>query len=152
MGALGGARELRLTQFPFRVGRERRSYLTDDRRPVDVPQRRTGEAPPLNDVYLREEAPSGLHISGAHFSIECVDQRFFLFDRGSACGTMVAGDLIGGKRKAGASSCGGDEVMWYRPVGYIFLFRVRHGAVTPRARSQRFHAARSLKASTLPGS
>lgn len=123
--ALGGARALRVTQFPFKVGRERRSYLVDDRLPVDVPQRRRGEAPPVNDAYLLEEASGSLHISGAHFAIECIDTRFFLVDRGSSCGTMVAGDLIGGNRKGGRTELrDGDEVI----VGngrsrYIFRFR-----------------------------
>ena len=129
--ALGGARELRVTQFPFKVGRERRSYLADDRLPVDVQQRRRGEAPPVNDVYLREEASASLHISGAHFSIECVDSRFFLVDRGSACGTMVAGDLIGGNRKGGRTELrDGDEVI----VGTgrsRYIFRFRFAATAP---------------------
>jgi len=127
--ALGGTRELRLTQFPFRVGRERRSFLVDDRLPADVPQRRHGAAPPVNDAYLLEDSSGGLHISGAHFAIECIAERYFLVDRGSACGTMVAGDLIGGNRKGGRTELrDGDEVI----VGtgrsrYIFRF---HFAVT----------------------
>lgn len=127
--ALGGTRELRVTQFPFKVGRERRSYLADDRLPVNVSQRRRGEAPQVNDVYLQEDASGNLQISGAHFAIECVDARYFLVDRGSACGTMVAGDLIGGNRKGGRTELrDGDEVI----VGtgrsrYIFRF---HFAVT----------------------
>jgi hypothetical protein len=129
--ALGGTRELRVTQFPFKVGRERRSYLVNDRPPVGVPQRRRGEAPPLNDVYLLAEASGGLHISGAHFAIECVDDRFFLVDRGSACGTMVAGNIIGGNRKGGRTELrDGDEVI----VGNgrsRFIFRFRFAATGP---------------------
>lgn len=123
--ALGGAPELRVSQFPFKVGRERRSYLADDRLPVEAEQRRRGEAPPVNDVYLREEASPGLHISGAHFSIECVDSRFFLVDRGSACGTMVAGDLIGGNRKGGRTELRDDDevIVGTGRSRYIFRFR-----------------------------
>lgn len=129
--ALGGTRELRVTQFPFRVGRERRSYLVDDKPPVDV-QRRRGDTPSINDVYLREEGPGGLHISGAHFAIECVDERFFLVDRGSAGGTMVAGDLIGGNRKGGRAELrDGDEVI----VGNgrsRYIFRFHFSGTKPR--------------------
>ena len=123
--ALGGTRELHVTQFPFRVGRERRSSIPDDRLPAELKQRRRGVAQPLNDAYLLEDASATLHISGAHFAIECLDDRFFLVDRGSACGTIVGGKRIGGHRKGGRIELrDGDEVV----VGtgrsrYVFQFR-----------------------------
>jgi hypothetical protein len=132
--ALGGTRELRVTQFPFRVGRERRSYLSNDTLRVDASQRRRGEAPPDNDVYLHEEPSSTLHISGAHFAIECVDKRFFLVDRGSACGTMVAGDLIGGNRKGGRTELRDDDevIVGTGRSRYIFRFRYPSFESSPR--------------------
>ena len=124
--ALGGARETRVTQFPFRVGRECRSPMADQRLPAGVRQRQHGEVPPVNDVYLLETPSHHMHISGAHFAIECAEHRFFLVDRGSACGTIVAGMRVGGGRKGGRTELrDGDEVI----VGtgrsrYIFRFRV----------------------------
>ena len=124
--ALGGAREARITQFPFRVGRDRRSPTSGDRLPVDVKQRRKGAAPAANSVYLQETGSRHLHISAAHFEIECVGSRFFLVDRGSACGTIVAGTRVGGRRQGGRTELrDGDEVI----VGtgrsrYVFQFRV----------------------------
>lgn len=123
---LGGAREVRVTQFPFKVGRERRTPESDRHLPPEVKQRRSGEAPPLNDLYLREKSNESLHISGAHFAIECVDDQFFLVDRGSACGTIVAGRRVGGHREGGRIELrDGDEVI----VGtgrsrYVFQFRI----------------------------
>lgn len=129
--ALGGTRELRVTQFPFKVGRERRSHPADDKPSVDYPQRRLGEAPPVNDVYLLEEASGSLHISGAHFAIECVDDRFFLIDRGSACGTMVAGDLIGGNREGGRTELRDDDEVIVGTGRSRYIFRFRFPATGP---------------------
>lgn len=130
--ALGGTRELRVTQFPFKVGRERRSHPADDKPSVDYAQRRLGEAPPVNDVYLLEEAAAGsLYISGAHFAIECVDDRFFLVDRGSACGTMVAGDLIGGDDKGGRTELRDDDEVIVGNGRSRYIFRFRFPATEP---------------------
>lgn len=108
--ALGGMREVPISAFPVRFGRERRSSESGSSVAEDL---RRGEAPPLNDVYLRELADSSsLHISGAHFAIEHADGRFFLVDRGSACGTIVAGKRIGGRRAGGRTELrDGDEVV-----------------------------------------
>lgn len=110
--ALAGTREVRVTQFPFRVGRESRSPESDQHLPPEMTQRRRGDPPGLNDLYLREESSGTLQISREHFTIECVDGRFFLSDRGSACGTIVAGRRIGGHRKGGRTELrDGDEVI-----------------------------------------
>lgn len=124
--ALAGTREVPVTRFPFRVGRERRSPESDQQLPPQVKQRRRGEAPQLNDLYLREESSGSLHISGEHFTIECVDGRFFLVDRGSAWGTIVAGRRVGGHRIGGRTELkDSDEVI----VGtsrsrYVFRFHI----------------------------
>ena len=124
--ALGGASEVQVARFPFNIGREDRSPQTNEPLPADAPQRRHGVARAQNDLYLREESSGCRHISREHFAIERVDSRFFLVDRGSACGTIVAGRRIGGHRKGGRTELrDGDEVI----VGtsrsrYIFRFRV----------------------------
>lgn len=121
--ALGGRREVPVTRLPFRVGRDRRQSSDGD-----VAVERRGEAEPAeNDLYLREtNGGQSLHISGAHFEIERADEGFVLVDRGSACGTIVAGRRIGGHRRGGQTPLrDGDEVV----VGtsrsrYIFRFTV----------------------------
>lgn len=122
--ALGGRREVPVTRWPFRVGRDRRQSWNGDAVAVE----RRGEAEPAeNDLYLRESnGGHSRHISGAHFEIEQADDGFVLVDRGSACGTIVAGRRIGGHRRGGQTPLrDGDEVV----VGtsrsrFIFRFTV----------------------------
>ncbi len=123
-GALGGRREVHITQFPFNVGRESRVAPPANRTPVEL---RLGVAPQLNDLYLVERAGAhSLHISSGHFAIEYADDRFFLVDRGSACGTIVAGTRIGGHHKGGRTELrDGDQVIvgTYKSP-YAFRFEI----------------------------
>ena len=122
--ALGGVSSRSFSQFPIRAGRERRVPAAR-RRSFD--ERRFGDAPQLNDVYLSELPHAGsLHISGAHFDIELIERRFFLVDRGSAGGTIVAGRRIGGHRTGGRTELrdGDDIVVGTNRSRYVFRFRV----------------------------
>lgn len=56
---------------------------------------RTNNVDPNNDVYLIDDGHL-LNISREHFQIEQSGDRFFLYDRGSACGTIVNGRRVGG--------------------------------------------------------
>lgn len=125
MRALGSKRELPVTHFPFKVGRESRSPEGDRNSLTEL---RLRVAPELNDVYLLEPRWSDrIQISREHFAIEHTDNRFFLVDRKSACGTIVAGKTIGGNRKGGRTELRhGDEIV----VGmagseYIYRFEAR---------------------------
>ena len=121
--AIGGKRDVRVTRFPFKVGRESRVSNP----PAFPTELRLGVAPPLNDLYLLEPPWSDLfYISRAHFAIEYADNQFFLVDRGSECGTIVAGRQIGGGRTGGRTILrSGDEII----VGtdesrYVFRFEI----------------------------
>lgn len=122
--ALGGRHEVRVTRFPFKVGREcRLAALVDP----SLTERRLGNAPQLNDVYLVEPTAAGLsHVSREHFAIEYAVDQFVLVDRGSACGTIVAGKQVGGNRTGGRTELrSGDELI----VGtdgspYVFRFEI----------------------------
>jgi len=120
--ALGGAGEVRLAQFPSEFWRERRSPTATESPPFGVREQRFGKAPSANDAYLLDEGLHHLHISGEHFAIERVDSRFFLVDRGSASGTVVAGTRVGGDREGGRIELGdGDQVIvGTRRSPYIF--------------------------------
>ena len=113
--ALGGARELPLTEFPVKFGRAHRSQNVENS---------------SNDVYLfeREESTS-LHISGEHFEIEHSENQFFLVDRRSSCGTIVGGARIGGRRAGGRAPLrDGDEVVvGTRRSPFVFRFIVANG-------------------------
>lgn len=118
--ALGGKRDVRLTHFPFKVGRESRLSQAGFAR-----EQRLGRAPQMNDVYLSEPHGTGLiQVSRDHFAIEHLDGEFFVVDRGSVAGTIVGGRRIGGHRKGGRTRLySGDEII----VGgesspYVFKF------------------------------
>jgi len=123
--ALGGTREVRITQFPFKVGRESRvSQATQD---SFVREQRRGTAPQLNHLYLIEVSQSGmLHISRDHFTIERAGDQFFVVDRGSVCGTIVAGQRLGGHRKGGRTEIrNGDQMtVGTRDSPYVFQFEI----------------------------
>jgi len=119
--ALGGRSEVRVTTFPFRVGRDRRVGAFAHPTSRDL---RLGVESQSNDVYLPDPLKKHLHISGEHFAVEYATDKSFLRDRGSACGTIVAGRQIGGVRKEGRTELrSGDEIV----VGtdrspYVFRF------------------------------
>ena len=58
--ALGSQPAVRMTEFPFKVGRENRRRLEKLQTEVD---RRLGGVPLLNDLYLLEPSSGSLHIS-----------------------------------------------------------------------------------------
>ena len=121
--ALGGRSEVRVTTLPFRIGRERR--VAGSTRPASFDLRR-GAAPQLNDVYLLDPPRKHLQVSGEHFAIERAADTFLLLDRGSACGTVVAGTRVGGDRAGGRAALhSGDEiVVGTRRSPYVFRFEV----------------------------
>ncbi len=97
--ALRGRQEIEIDRFPFRVGRESRAAPN----PVsfDGEERRHRTGAPVNELYLRDENPRK-HVSREHFQIERRDDgRFEILDRGSACGTVVGNQTLGGRRQAG---------------------------------------------------
>jgi hypothetical protein len=118
--ALGGRRDVRLTRFPFKVGRESRLSQASFAR-----EQRLGRTPQINDLYLTEPHGSEvIHISRDHFAIEYVDGEFFLVDRGSVAGTIVAGRRIGGHRKGGRTRLqpGDHIVVGGESSPYVFAF------------------------------
>ena len=123
--ALGGDGEVRITRFPFKIGRESHSRNSAS----EWERERHVVDPILNDVCLiepRSEA-SLLHISREHFAIEYVDNEFFLVDRGSACGTIVAGRWIGGDRAGGRTELqhGDLVVVGTARSPYVFRFELK---------------------------
>ena len=122
--ALDNQREVRITQFPFKIGRESRVAPPANPGLVEL---RLGAAPQLNDLYLLEPPWADLlQISREHFAIEYANDQFFLVDRGSACGTMVAGKQVGGNRTGGRTELrSGDEfVVGPAESPYVFRFDI----------------------------
>ena len=134
--SLGGRPEVRSQTFPFNLGRESRVATQASPGMKDL---RLGVAPQVNDVYLLESKSAHLlYISRTHFAIEHANDQFVLVDRGSACGTIVAGKHVGGDRTGGRAEVrNGDEII----VGtasspFVFRFEVVTEHVTdPLSRS-----------------
>jgi pSer/pThr/pTyr-binding forkhead associated (FHA) protein len=84
-----------IRSFPFRVGRESRVKIVDGR--VErIERERPQNTVPNNDLYLVDDGHL-LNISREHFQIELDHGKFYLYDRGSACGTMVGDRRLGGE-------------------------------------------------------
>ena len=128
--ALGGRNEIRVTAFPFKVGREsRQGRLEILRTEID---RRLRGAPHLNDLYLLEppSAPR-LHISRAHFVIDRGDEGYELSDRESTCGTGVAGIRVGGDMPATAAELKDGDLIVVGTTQSPYVFRFQVAAKTP---------------------
>jgi hypothetical protein len=103
-----GSDTLGLGRFPFRLGRE--SRIQDNMKDSAESRRRSG-ATPNNDLYLQENSHF-LNVSREHLLIDRREGAFVLVDRGSACGTLVEGTLVGGQRRGGWKQlCSSDVII-----------------------------------------
>lgn len=124
--SLGGLAEVRITHFPFKVGRESRSSTVAETRLTEL---RLGVLPEVNDLYLVEPQWSDLmRISREHFVIEFDGQQFWLVDRHSACGTIVGSQQVGGNRRGGRMLLRpGDTIAVGPPYSeYVFRFVIEN--------------------------
>ncbi len=88
-----GTRLFQIPKFPFRVGRESRRSQA-----INYPEsRRRADTPSNNDLCLIETEPP-LNVFREHFQIEQRNDKFFIIDCGSTCGTLVEGVALGGGR------------------------------------------------------
>lgn len=110
-----------ILQFPYRVGRESRTKLINDRI-GRIERPKSDHADPNNDLYLVDSG-TRMNISREHFSIVEDAGRYRLIDRGSACGTQVGDTRIGGEDSGGSHPLQDGDVIgigtantpyWYR--------------------------------------
>ena len=85
--------------LPFRMGRDLRSGQHSTLRLFRKERRRSSETGP-NHVYLAEHSRPH-RISRQHILIDQEGDRFYVEDQRSACGTLVQGEALGGKREGG---------------------------------------------------
>ena len=117
-----GMAEMTIDRFPFRVGRECRTAVSK----VMAVERRRGMAPPLNDLYLVEPVPQlDPVVSREHFLIDFTEGKFVLTDRGSPCGTIVNGKIIGGDRRGGHTELHDQDEIALEAEGSPFVFKFR---------------------------
>lgn len=116
-----------IRDFPFRVGRESRVKIVDGR--IERVERvKYSKATPNNELYLIDDGHR-LNISREHFQIEKDGQKYYIYDRGSACGTIVGDNALNGKHDpATAELKDGDIiVIGIRQSPYTYQFIVLDG-------------------------
>jgi pSer/pThr/pTyr-binding forkhead associated (FHA) protein len=123
--SLGGP-DIVLSALPFRVGRECRMVAGSDGA-LRVQERRKAGSQPNNDLYLLDPGPR-LQVSRAHFQIE-VDGNggFLLVDRGSALGTLIGNQRVGGGDAGGTAPIKDGDLLVVGTSESPFLFRFRIG-------------------------
>ena len=122
--ALFGRDDIDLDRNPFRVGREsrERSRLVPRLVGPAVPEQSTGMRR-TNELYLLEPGRVKF-VSREHFQIEWDEAgRFRLSDRGSACGTMVNGLVVGGDRRPASVPLESDAVIVVGAPDSPYAFR-----------------------------
>lgn len=121
--ALDGRDHVEIDRLPFRIGRESRLAMVRGR--LTFMERRKGDRPPNNDLYLIDEGELR-YISREHLQIERAgDGSFLVHDRGSACGTRVDGNAIGGQDQVGSIALRNDSeiIIGTRDSPYRFTVR-----------------------------
>lgn len=115
------AREINIPHLPFRVGRESRRLKWTD---AGMVGERRKSAAANNELYLVEPSEP-MNVSREHFLIDREGGGFFLQDRGSVCGTLVEGELVGSGRPARVSLNDHDVIIVGTSLSrYIFKFRL----------------------------
>lgn len=107
-------------EFPFKVGRESRTTMVDNRlhrleRPV-VPGTRLN-----NDLYLLDSGDL-LQISREHFQINKTVDGYLLVDRGSKCGVSINGKRVGGQSGEVEMKLNDGDVIGIGTVQTLYLF------------------------------
>ena len=99
-----------IRRFPFRIGRESRVRAVDGKiERIERPK--LNQTEPNNDLYLVDRGVL-LNISREHLQIECDGESYVLVDRGSASGTKVNMEPVGGDDSGGTLSVkDGDEIL-----------------------------------------
>lgn len=110
-----------IAHFPYRIGRDSRVGAAV---PVERSRRRP-ESAPNNDLYLLEAGPV-FNVSREHLQIEFRDGKYILSDRGSACGTIVEGEIVGADRRGGERKLESNDVfiVGTSESRYVFKFVV----------------------------
>ncbi|MBE0582995.1 MAG: FHA domain-containing protein [Desulfofustis sp.] len=89
-----------IRRLPFRIGRESRVKKVNGRiERIERPK--LDDREPNNDLYLVDRGHL-LNISREHLRIEFDGDCFVLVDRGSACGTKINDEPVGGEDQGGS--------------------------------------------------
>jgi pSer/pThr/pTyr-binding forkhead associated (FHA) protein len=99
-----------IRKFPFRIGRESRVRVVDGK--IErIERSKLNQIDPNNDLYLVDRGVL-LNISREHLQIERHGDSHSIVDRGSASGTKVNLEPVGGDDSGGEISLtDGDEIL-----------------------------------------
>jgi len=114
-----GSSLFEVKQFPFRMGRESRNLGKSENRPDS---RRKPDSVRNNDIYL-VELGRVFNVSREHLLIDYREGGYLLVDRGSTCGTLVEGELVGEKRKGGSIPLRNNDVIIVGTSESKFIFK-----------------------------
>lgn len=107
--------------FPFKIGRE--SRVTKINGKLEILERpKKDDSPPTNDLYLLDRGHK-LNISREHCQIVKSEGGYSLIDRGSACGTKIEGQNIGGDDSGGETAIHDGDVIALGTVDTPYVFR-----------------------------
>lgn len=122
--ALQGRRHVEIDRLPFRIGRESRLAMVEGE--LTFMERRKGNKPPNNDLYLIDSGER-LNVSREHLQIEAEARGGYrVHDRGSACGTLVDGVAIGGMDRTGSAPLREGSEIVVGTAGSPYRFRVEN--------------------------
>jgi pSer/pThr/pTyr-binding forkhead associated (FHA) protein len=98
-----------IRKYPFRIGRESRVRVIDGKK-HRVERPKLNQIEPNNDLYLVDQGVL-LNISREHLQVERDGDGYKVVDRGSASGTKVNTEHVGGDDAGGTLSISdGDEL------------------------------------------
>lgn len=108
-------------QVPFRVGRESRVKKVNGRL-ERIERPKMDDREPNNDLYLVDHGQL-LNISREHLLIDVVGSSFVLVDRGSACGTKINDEPIGGEDQGGTRSLNDGDIITVGTMDSPYRYR-----------------------------
>ena len=108
-------------KFPFRIGRESRVEKKDGETLLSERQK-VSTGIPNNDIYLVDHGRF-LQISRQHLQIEKTKTGFMISDRGSACGTIVNTQKIGGEDRTGSHELNDGDIIKIGAEDSPYLFQ-----------------------------
>jgi len=110
-----------IRRMPFRIGRESRVKKVNGRfERIERPK--LDDREPNNDLYLVDRGHL-LNISREHLRIELVGDAFYLVDRGSACGTKVNDEPVGGDDQGGRTILKDGDIITIGTMESPYRFR-----------------------------
>lgn len=116
-----GSELIGIWHYPFRIGRESR-VQTIDGKIVPSERQKVSIGKPNNDIYLVDRGRF-LQISRQHLQIDKTQNGYSVTDRGSACGTIINAEKIGGEDRGGTHELKDGDIIKIGAEDSFYLFQ-----------------------------